>query len=105
MNPGEPDSLSVFSPDYASARDRFRVAAASAGGRLEAHPIEARGRGGMELTVDAARLGPADADRLHVVSSGLHGVEGFFGSAVQLAWLGREGSGRGLGAGEGVLLI
>ena len=27
-----------------------------------------------------------------VVSSGLHGVEGFFGSAIQLAWLGRLGA-------------
>jgi hypothetical protein len=77
MNPG-----AFFSPDYATARQRFRDAAQLAGGRLWQHPIGTAGH-----TVDFARFGPDSAERLLILSSGLHGVEGFFGSAVQLAYL------------------
>lgn len=82
---------SRFPSDYFTARDRFRELAHAAGCDLEAHSISARGPEGEELTIDAAILGPADAPRTVVVSAGLHGVEGPFGSAVQLALL--EGPG------------
>ena len=72
----------AFAESYHEARARFRAASASAGGRLEAHPIGDEG-----LTIDVARLGDPAADRVVIASSGLHGVEGFFGSAVQLALL------------------
>lgn len=76
----------AFSPDYVAARSRFRDAAARAGWELEAHPVGVAGPAGDDLTVDVART-PVATDRTLVVSSGLHGVEGFFGSAVQLALL------------------
>ncbi len=76
-----------FSPDYLTARSRFREAARACKASLEAHAISARGPEGEELTIDAALLGPADAARAVIVSSGLHGAEGPFGSAVQLALL------------------
>src|SRR2546421_3051145 len=81
--------MACFSPDYATARRRFRAAAAALGATLEAHPIAANDPQGkpLDLTIDAARTGPADAGRLVVASGGLHGVEGFFGSAVTLALL------------------
>lgn len=72
----------AFSTTYGEARARFRSAATAAGGRLEAHPIGDEG-----LTLDVARLGDPEPDRVVIASSGLHGVEGFFGSAVQVAWL------------------
>lgn len=75
-----------FSPDYATARARFRRAVEARGAAWEALPLEAPGPG-HELTIDAAQLGPADAPGVVLVSSGLHGVEGFLGSAVQLALL------------------
>ena len=100
----DPELLACFSPDYATARFRFRAASGAAGATLEAHPIEARGPHGSDLTIDVARLGPATAPRLLIVSSGLHGVEGFFGSAVQLAWLGRGGRGDS-GADVAVLVL
>ncbi|CAN5912024.1 M14 family metallopeptidase [soil metagenome] len=78
---------SAFSPDYARARDRFRSSAEALGLAMEHYPLGGRGPGGEELTLDVARAGPATADRMVVVSSGLHGVEGFFGSAVQVALL------------------
>jgi hypothetical protein len=74
---------SAFSPDYRTARARFREQAVARGMRLEAHPLP----GGHDLTVDVAFLGDDQAERVVIVSSGLHGVEGFLGSAIQLAWL------------------
>ena len=77
----------MFSPDYATARGRFRQAASRLGWQLEAHPIDARGPRGEELTIDVACSSAGDPERVLVVSSGVHGVEGFFGSAVQTALL------------------
>ena len=77
----------TFSPDYFAARDRFRSAAVRLGWTVHTHPITARGPGGEELTIDAAVSSPAGREPALVVSSGVHGVEGFFGSAVQAAAL------------------
>ncbi len=79
--------FNAFSPDYATARARFREAASRRGWQLEAHPVGGSGPAGEELTVDVAWTGGDDADKALVVSSGVHGVEGFLGSAVQLGWL------------------
>ncbi len=81
--------VEFFSPDYFAARERFRKAAWSAGAELEAHSVSARGPGDEELTLDVAILGPLEAPQTVVFSSGMHGVEGYFGSAVQLAVLQR----------------
>lgn len=73
-----------FPTDYVTARDRFRAMAKRLGWSLHAHPISGTGPHGEELTIDTAiSTGPTDGRAL-VVSSGLHGVEGPFGSAVQL---------------------
>lgn len=81
------DETVYFRNDYASARALFRDSARGAGFALETHPIVARGPNGEELTIDVAVRGSESAERALIVSSGLHGVEGFFGSAVQSAWL------------------
>lgn len=81
------DLSSYFSADYFTARERFRAAAARLGWQSEAHAIDVPGPGGGELTIDVAISAPANAKRCVVVSSGLHGGEGFLGSAVQLAFL------------------
>ena len=78
-----------FSRSYAAARERFREAARAAAGVLEGHVLPGQGPDGCELAVDVALVGARNPRRAVVVSSGLHGVEGFFGSAVQLAWLRR----------------
>jgi hypothetical protein len=75
----------AYSPDYATARDRFRQAATRAGWQLEAFPIGATHPTAGPLTIDVALTPGQDDGRVVLVSSGLHGVEGFFGSAVQLA--------------------
>jgi hypothetical protein len=84
------DPTDFFPPDYATARQRFRDGASTLGWTLESHPIDARGPAGELLTIDvAASPTPQPHAPALVVSSGLHGVEGPFGSAVQLAWMKR----------------
>ncbi|OUL21688.1 hypothetical protein BV372_31405 [Nostoc sp. T09] len=78
---------STFCPNYTTARNRFRTSALALGCRLEAYSIEQTGPDGEDLTIDVAILRNPNSQKIVVVSSGLHGVEGFFGSAVQCALL------------------
>jgi hypothetical protein len=82
-----------FSSDYLASRVRFRAAAQAAGFELQAHAIGQVGPRGEDLTIDVAVRGAADPERVLVVSSGTHGIEGFFGAAVQTAVLEGELSG------------
>lgn len=84
-----PNSMTYFSPDYFTARSRWRSAASLLSCRLESHQIEAPSPINQPLTIDVAFLGNPLAPKTVVISSGLHGVEGLFGSAVQLALLDR----------------
>jgi hypothetical protein len=97
--------LGAFSPDYRTARSRFRSATTERGWRQEAHPIQANGFADGDLTIDVARFGSMDADRLLILSSGLHGSEAPFGSAMQLAWLESLPLSWEVPAGQAVLLI
>lgn len=75
-----------FSASYAQARGRFLAAAAKLGRPAQSHPHpHLRGVDGEELAIDVARFGPADARQVLIVSSGMHGVEGYCGSGCQLA--------------------
>ena len=76
-----------FSASYAEAREKFRDAARATGAVLEVYRNPATGPDGLALTTDTARLGPREAQRLLIVMSGTHGVEGFCGSGVQVALL------------------
>src|SRR5262245_8496682 len=76
-----------FSPDYFTARERFREDAARAGARLQALPLRAKGPKGEELSIEIATFGSDNPQRVLLHSSGLHGVEGFAGSAIQLQLL------------------
>nr|WP_246357324.1 DUF2817 domain-containing protein [Pyxidicoccus fallax] len=78
----------MFSREYPLARERFRAAGARAGLEVRSHPVPVSVPG-VELTVDVAVGGARDARRALLVTSGLHGVEGFMGSAQQLAFLER----------------
>ena len=80
-------SVALFSDSYITARQRFREAATQLGCVQEAHAIDQQGLNGEELTIDVAITPGARTDRTLVISSGLHGVEGYFGSAVQLELL------------------
>jgi len=77
----------AFSPDYRSACERFRQAALHLGWQVETQPIGCLGPQGDELAFDVAISPGGEPTKVLVVSSGLHGVEGFFGSAVQISLL------------------
>jgi Protein of unknown function (DUF2817) len=78
-----------FSPDYHTARRRFVSACQRLGAEHRAIPIRAPSPTAVPLTIDIGVLGSEHPSSALVLSSGLHGVEGFFGSAVQLAFLER----------------
>ncbi len=82
-----PADLEAFSQSYGEARAKFLGAAREAGAALTSYPLEIPGRDGETLAVDAAWQGPRDAQRLLMVGSGCHGVEGFCGSGAQVALL------------------
>jgi hypothetical protein len=81
-----------FSTDYFTARSKFITAANLHNGRLKFYRIDAEIPLADDLTIDVAIFGNPDASKAIVISSGLHGVEGLFGSAVQLATIVREAS-------------
>lgn len=76
--------LAAYSDSYRHARDRFVQACHTLGSAPTSHPHPGIGPSGEELAVDVVRLGPADATQLVILSSGLHGSEALFGSAVLL---------------------
>lgn len=77
-----------FSADYQIARKKFLAAAAKRNLSVDsrAHP-SLRGAQGEMLTIDSVQLGPPDASELLLITSGIHGVEGFCGSGCQIALL------------------
>lgn len=76
-----------FSPDYRTSRSRFRSAVLANGGRIESILLDAKGPADEDLTIDIGYFGDSRPHRVLIHSSGLRGVEGFAGSAIQLQWL------------------
>ena len=74
----------AFSPSYARARVQFLEAAATAGMAISSHNHPLPGRDGEVLAMDVALDGDPAAERLLIVSSACHGVEGYCGSGVQV---------------------
>ena len=77
-----------YSETYAEARQKFLALALQRGAKLQsvAHP-RARGAEGEELAIDLAIFGDPDAEKTLFLVSGTHGQEGFYGSALQIAFL------------------
>lgn len=73
-----------YAESYREARARFREAASKIKAQLHSYSISESN----DLTMDVALVGPP-RDSVVLVSSGVHGVEGFLGSAIQLAILDR----------------
>jgi hypothetical protein len=80
--------LSVFSDTYAQAREKFLATARASGAQIASyeHPTQ-RGPDGEALALDVAVLGRPDAPRVMVAGCGTHGIEGYSGSAAQVAWM------------------
>jgi hypothetical protein len=77
--------LSVFSQRYAGARDKFisNVETSSIVEKLTSLPHPLKGPKNEKLFCDIAWTGNLKADNVLVLVSGLHGVEGGAGSAIQ----------------------
>ncbi len=95
-----PAETEVFSFSYAEARAKFLEAAHAAGLYVTSSPLNLPGRDGEVLAVDAAWQGPRNAPRLLLLTSGVHGVEGYCGSGAQTAllrdqtWMGSDANSR-----------
>ncbi len=89
---------------YTEARLNFTGWALACDARQSRHPIPKKRLGGEYLSIDVATLGARNADHLVVVTSGVHGVEGKFGSVVQTEALRRLAI-TGLPPGVGVVMI
>ena len=74
----------AFSASYAQARVKFLEAAATVGAQIASHKHPLPGREDEQLALDTALDGDAHSERLLIVSSACHGVEGFCGSGVQV---------------------
>lgn len=95
-----------FSHSYAEARAKFLQAAQHAALPVASYGLALPGRDGEALAVDAAWQGPRDARRLLLLSSGVHGVEGFCGSGAQTALLrDAEWMARANASGQAVLYL
>lgn len=81
--------INAFSASYVEARERFLSAAREVNADFQVYKIAARGITGEELTIDIATIGAKQPERVVWVTSGLHGVEGYLGSAIQTEWLRR----------------
>ena len=74
----------AFSTSYAKARVKFLEAAVIAGLQIESHNHPLDGAEDETLAMDVARDGALNADKLLIVSSACHGIEGYCGSGVQV---------------------
>jgi hypothetical protein len=99
--------IRYFPDSYSHARRQFRDAAVIHGLPIESHVLPGHaGVAGEELATDVLRIGPEDAHRLLVITSATHGVEGYCGSACQVALLhDEELMGRLRSAGIALLLV
>lgn len=80
--------LSCYSASYSEAREKFLRACEARELPVESHlNPHAKGILGEDLTSDVAWIGALDAPKVLLVMSGTHGVEGYCGSAQQIALL------------------
>ena len=82
-----------FSPDYVTARQRFLDACEKTSAELTTLTLSVKGPSDENLSIDIAYIGPDNPTRLLIHTSGVHGVEGFPGSAVQIRLLERISNG------------
>lgn len=82
--------IDTFAEDYYEAREKFLAACAALPGKLHQFQHPTLHYQNQPLSTDVFWLGPKQADKVLVVISATHGVEGFCGSAAQVNWLKHE---------------
>ena len=96
--------IELFSSDYSEARAKFLAACEAANAPVEHFRNPETGPSGEPLFTDVTVLGPDDAERVLLLCSGTHGVEGFAGSAIQTGLL-RDGIAERLPDGVRLVMI
>ena len=96
--------LQYFSESYEVAREKFVQASDRARGLRETIQSPHTGPNEIKLSTDVTWFGPRDAERVLVVQSGTHGVEGLCGSGCQVGWL-EAGGTKSLPKGVAVLML
>ncbi len=76
-----------FSPTYRKARERLLRAADASGATVMSHRHPGPSVDEHPLYSDVVWIGPQGARQVLLVISGTHGIEGFAGSAIQIACL------------------
>jgi hypothetical protein len=79
--------IRYFSANYSESREKFLQAAMARGLSIEKFLNPGVGPGGERLYTDVVLIGPRNAEKFLVLSSGTHGVEGFAGSGIQTGLL------------------
>lgn len=78
----------ILAGSYGESRALFRERCRDLGLPMESWTLDhARGPGGETLATDVARIGRPDAERVLLLVSATHGIEGFCGAGVQNALL------------------
>lgn len=98
------NSAENFSASYDEARAKFLAAAQDGGATMDRVVHPEKGPEGQELSTDTAWFGARDVDRVLVMISGTHGVEGYCGSGAQVDWA-KRGEHTRIPKGTAVLLI
>lgn len=80
-------ATTLFAGSYAQARQKFLAGCVLAGLTPQTHAHPLTGAQAEALATDVVRVGPAEARRVLVLTSGVHGVELFAGSGCQIDWL------------------
>ncbi len=75
--------------NYFASRERFLELAESCGAHTESHPVASVGPNGEPLSVDVAAFTSGHDEHLIVLTSGVHGIEGFIGACIQIQALQR----------------
>lgn len=79
--------MDSFSHSYAEARNKFLQAAGRAGLEVQTCLHPQTGPEGESLATDVVVIGDHSASKVLYVTSGVHGVEGYYGSGVLVQWL------------------
>jgi Protein of unknown function (DUF2817) len=104
MNGATLDNPHAFSATYKAARAKFLDACDAANLTVQSHPHPLPGRDGEALAMDVALDGSKDANKLLMITSGCHGVEGYCGSGVQVHAL-RDAAWREAARAQGVAVL
>ena len=90
--------------NYFASRDRFLELARTCGARTESRSVTAVGPKGESLSVDVAAFTSRHDEHLIILTSGVHGIEGFIGACIQIQALQRLAQG-GIPDRTGVVMI